>query len=135
MQNEHWLRDLEMEVTNTGDKPIYFLALVIDIPEAITPTGYNYGFSLFYGRTDLISIKAPLKPEDVPIKPGETYLIVIPEHIIKGWEGYVRHINKDHAQPKKVRLVFQHLTFGDGTGFHDSGGSPRPRPRPDRVKH
>jgi|GEM_PF-3143216 len=131
LRNERWLRDLEIEVKNTGDKPIYFLNFAVDIPEIITPSGNMYGFSLLYGRSDLVSVKAPLKPEDVPIKPGQTYLFIIPEHIIKGWEGYVRDVDKHRSQPRKVRLVFQHLTFGDGTGFGDSSGSPRP-PRKNR---
>lgn len=43
LRNEHWLSDLEIEVKNIGDKPIYFLGFVINIPENITPSGSMYG--------------------------------------------------------------------------------------------
>src|SRR5215212_7525461 len=33
LKNEKWVRDFELEITNTGDKPIYFLSLLIDLPE------------------------------------------------------------------------------------------------------
>src|SRR5947209_4753818 len=33
LKNEKWLRDFELEVTNTGDKPIYYLGLLIVLPE------------------------------------------------------------------------------------------------------
>lgn len=38
-KNEKWLRDFELEVTNTGDKPIYFLHLSIELPEITIPNG------------------------------------------------------------------------------------------------
>ncbi len=30
LKNEKWLREFELEVTNTGDKPIYYLEIVMD---------------------------------------------------------------------------------------------------------
>jgi hypothetical protein len=29
LKNEKWLREFELEVTNTGDKPIYFLYIML----------------------------------------------------------------------------------------------------------
>src|SRR5438270_12982326 len=34
--NENWLRDLEIEVTNTGNKPIYYIGLTIEMTEVIS---------------------------------------------------------------------------------------------------
>src|SRR5438270_10781773 len=48
-QGEHFLRDLEIEVTNTGDKPIYYLLLLLDLPEIVAPNGATVGYSLAYG--------------------------------------------------------------------------------------
>jgi hypothetical protein len=41
LKNEDWLGDLELEVTNTGTKPIYFLEIVLDMPDVIAPNGLN----------------------------------------------------------------------------------------------
>jgi hypothetical protein len=126
LENKQWLRDMVIEVRNTGDKPIYLLHLIVDLPDIITG-GNMYGFSLHYGRNDLVLFSAPLRPDDVPIKPGETYTFTIPERISRGWERYSRENNT--GEPRKVRLIFQRLNFDDGTGFGDSSGTPRPQPR------
>jgi hypothetical protein len=31
LKNEKWLREFELEVTNTGDKPIYFLYIMLGL--------------------------------------------------------------------------------------------------------
>jgi hypothetical protein len=127
LNNEHWVRDLEIEVKNTGTKPIYFLALQLHLPETRGPDGNIVGFDLLYGRSDLISITAPLKPEDVPIRPGETHVFTIAERFVRGWERIVREDNV--RQPKKVRVVFQNINFGDGTGFWGTTAAPLPHPK------
>jgi hypothetical protein len=126
LNNEHWLRDLEIEVKNTGNKPIYFLVLVLDLPETKDRDGNLIGWDLHYGRTDLISITAPLKPEDIPIRPGETYVFTVAERFVKGFERIVREDGV--VQPKKVRAIFQFVNFGDGTGFSGTG-NPLPHPK------
>jgi hypothetical protein len=126
LHNEHWLGDLEIEVKNTGNKPIYFLVLVLDLPETKGPDGNLIGWDLHYGRTDLISITAPLKPDDIPIQPGETHVFTIAERFVKGFERIVREDGV--VQPKKVRAIFQFINFGDGTGFSGTG-NPLPHPK------
>jgi hypothetical protein len=66
-------------------------------------------------------------PEDVPIKPGETYAFKIAEKNQKGWYahkavGYIK-------DPKKIQLIFAGLSFGDGTGFDTTGALPYPYER------
>jgi len=126
LSNEHWVRDLEIEVKNTGTKPIYFLHLQLHL-ETTGPDGNGVGFVLLYGRTDLVEITAPLKPEDVPIKPGETHIFTIAERFVRGWERIVREDNV--RQPKKVRVIFQNINFGDGTGFWGTTAAPLPHPK------
>jgi hypothetical protein len=130
LNNEHWVRDLEVEVKNTGTKPIYFLHLQLHL-ETKGPDGNGVGFVLLYGRSDLIEITAPLKPEDLPIRPGETHIFTIAERYVRGWERIVREDKVQ--QPKKVRVVFQNINFGDGTGFW--GGSAAPLPHPKRISN
>src|SRR3954471_542185 len=43
LKNEDWLGDLELEVTNTGTKPIYYLDIVLFMPDDFGPNGVNFG--------------------------------------------------------------------------------------------
>lgn len=122
LKNEKWVRDLEIEVTNTGDKPIYLLHFTLVLPEVKDETGNNVGFVLHYGRAELGDIKTEAGPDDVPIKSGETYVFTIPNGQALGWENLVKKQQK--PQPKKVILKFGTLSFGDGTGFWATDGIP-----------
>jgi hypothetical protein len=130
LKNEKWLRDFELEVTNTGDKPIYFLSLSITLPEItapymIAPGENKMGFSLHYGRSQLGDIETKAWPEDIPIKPGETHVFSFPDRTLVDWERFRQRENKPDA--KKLILKFQILSFGDGTGFWGNDGMAVPR--------
>ena len=77
------------------------------------------GWDLHYGRTDLISINAPLRPDDIPLRPGETHVFTIAERFVSAFEEIVRE--NGLAPPKKVRAIFQFINLGDGTGFSGTG--------------
>lgn len=126
--NERWLRDLEIEVTNTGTKPIYFLDLRLHLPDIKGPDGNIVGWVLLYGRTQLVSVTEPLKSTDVPIKPGERYVFTIAERFVGAWEGMVRE-GVVAAQPKRVQVLIQLINFGDGTGFWGGTAAPLPHPK------
>jgi hypothetical protein len=131
LKNEKWLRDFELEVTNTGDKPIYLLHMLLILPEItapymIVPDGNKMGFSLHYGRRELIDIETKAGPDDVPIKPGETYVFRFSDLTVQSWERFRQRENKPDA--KKLILHFQVLSFGDGTGFVGTDGIPIPNP-------
>src|SRR6266436_81469 len=54
LKNEKWLQDFELEVSNTSNKPIYFLLLWLELPDT---KGYNnnpLAFTLQYGRINFI---------------------------------------------------------------------------------
>jgi hypothetical protein len=127
LNNERWLRDLEIEVTNTGTKPIYFLDLRLHLPDMKGPDGNIIGWPLLYGRTDLVSVTEPLRPTDVPLKPGETHVFTIAGRFVSAWEGMER--DGQVTQPKKVQVVFQLINFGDGTGFWGGTAAPLPHPK------
>jgi hypothetical protein len=119
LKNEKWLRDFELEVTNIGDKPIYFLSLHITLPEIRAPNGDNIVFGLYYGRAALGGIKTKAESEDIPIKPGETHIFSL-AYKQEAWESSKR---EEHwPQPKKLQIKFQILSFGDGTGFWGGNG-------------
>jgi hypothetical protein len=126
LKNEKWLRDFELEVTNTGDKPIYLLHMLLILPEITAPDGVGMGFSLHYGRSQLVDIETKAGPDDVPIKPGETYVFRFSDLTVQSWERFRQRENKPDA--KKLILHFQILSFGDGTGFVSTDGTPIPNP-------
>lgn len=114
-QGEHFMRDLEVEVTNTGAKPIYYLLLLIDLPEIVSPNGATVGYSLTYGNPKLHEFESRPGPEDVPLQPGESYVFKLPENNWRGWEQAKSKYG--WPEPTKVQLLFNHLNYGDGTGF------------------
>lgn len=119
--NEKWANDLEIEVTNTSDKPIYFLSFSLRLQGIKADDGVEFGFWLHYGRPQLIDFSEPLENTDVPLMPNETCVLKIPEEEAISWETYRKKNNKPH--PMKVGLIFQALNFGDGTGFSDAQGT------------
>jgi hypothetical protein len=119
LKNEKWIRDFELEVTNTGDKPIYFLDLTVVLPEITAPNGYTVMFGLHYGRIALGDIKTKAEPNDVPINPGETHVFSL-THKQEAWEVFKS--KKNWQQPRKLRVKFQIMSFGDGTGFWGNEG-------------
>lgn len=120
-----WTSDLEVEVTNTGNKPIYFLMFSLFFMDVKMENGTDIGFPLRYGRPELYSVENRATPQDVPIKPGETIFIKAPEGLTKGWEKF--RIKHEMPHPKKIGIRFHSLNFGDGTGFHTTGGLPLPK--------
>lgn len=125
MKNEKWLSDFELEVTNTSDKPIYFLNLWIVLPEIISyENGYKVGFPLRYGRPDFIYLNTMARADDVPIRPGESYVFTIPEKYQKGWAWH--KLTERRPNPKRIEITFTQLSFGDGSGFNGSDAKPYP---------
>ena len=124
LKSEKWVREFALEITNISDKPIYYFRMFLDLPDVKAEDDINLGFPLRYGRGARTSFAVPLEPDDVPIKPGETYTLKIPEQLQQGWERFVarRGISKD--EPKKIKFIFQKLNFGDGTGYRFSSGIP-----------
>ena len=126
MSNPDWLGDFELEVTNTSDRPIYFLEFWLMLPETRTPDNNPIAFSLRYGRGDFVIQETLRNDTDVPIKPGETYAFIIPVEQTRGWRQFKS--KGSVPDPDKVKIQFIQLSFGDGTGFK-SGGSVYPTKR------
>jgi hypothetical protein len=124
-KNDQWVRDFELEVTNTSEKPIYFLNVWVLLPEFIGPSGGVRGMPLRYGRMDFIKHDTRPIPEDVPIKPGDTYTFKIPETDQQGW--YARQAAGPVKNPRKLQFIFSDLSFGDGTGFSGTTALPYPK--------
>jgi hypothetical protein len=127
LKNEKWLRDLELEVTNTSGKPIYFLELWVVFPEVIAEDGHKVGIPLRYGRIEFIDFDTVPLPSDMPIPAGATHIFTIPENNQRGWEW---HKNKENRpDPKRVEIIFVQLSYGDGSGFNGTDAKPYPYKR------
>ena len=123
--NGEWLRDLEVEVTNTGSRPIYFVSLLLLLP-GTKMGGVQPVFKLKFGSPELGSFTAVARPEDVPLVPGERAVVKVPESEAVMWEKWkARGAAND---PPKLVLVLHQLNFGDGTGFAGQDGRPMPNP-------
>ena len=125
LRNERWARDIEIEVTNTGDRPIYYLNLSIQLTDTKGDSDYPLAFPLDFGRAALMDKKERAKPNDQAIAPGETISLFVAEKWLDGWDAFKNSHKK--PDPRKLRLVFHLLGFGDGTGFRTTGGIAFPR--------
>ncbi len=123
--NKNWFRDIEIEFTNSSDKPIYYLSLFLEMPDLsqVRP-GVNKVFLLKYGRGDFIEQNTKPIPEDIPIEPKATYTFVLDANQMGGYENWrTRNNSKD---PVKLEIWLNHLSYGDGTGFTTLGALPFP---------
>jgi hypothetical protein len=124
LKNEKWLREFELELTNTGDKPIYFLYITMDTHVKFEGSGPEIVFPLTYGRVELGDIVTKATSDDVPINPGET--IILNAGDAAAWEKAVRE--KRWPESTKFRADIQVLSFGDGTGYFGTQLYPPPGP-------
>ena len=112
LNNEKWLREFELEVTNTGKKPIYFLYITM-CTNVKVDNGLEMVYPLVYGRAQLGDIVTKSTSSDMPIQPGETIILTIGE--APYFEKGVRE--KRWPQSTKFTAKIQTVSFGDGTGY------------------
>ena len=127
LKNEDWLGDIEIEITNTGTKPIYYLYIQLFVPgvEADDQSGTRtVGLSLDYGREQLVDFAEPVRSDDVPILPGESAVIKVEADTVSTWKRV--RAKGGYLNPRKLRFWFEELNYGDGTGFIGPEGSPVP---------
>jgi hypothetical protein len=121
LKNERWARDFELEVTNTGNKPIYTLSLLL-VTDLKAAAGFRIVAPLVYGKLGKMTDKA--EPNDIPIKPGETYIFKIHSGQLNAWDKI--QLKERRAHPKKIEVKFEGLNFGDGTGLVGEDGEAIP---------
>lgn len=124
-KNERWLRDLEVEVTNTGSRPVYFVSLLLLLPGA-KMGGLQPVYKLRFGNPALGSFTAVARPEDVPLAPGESAVVKVSEGEATAWEKWKSR--GAATDPQKLVLVLHQLNFGDGTGLAGQDGRQMPNP-------
>lgn len=100
LKNEKWLREFALELTNTGDKPIYFLYITMDTEVKFDGNGPEIVFPLTYGRAELGDIATKATADDVLIKLGETIILAVGSP--DAWEKGVR--DKRWPEATKFKL-------------------------------
>jgi len=126
LQGTNWLRDLEIEVRNDSDKPIYLIVIALhfpDIPKRTGTDGVSRGtvIVLRFGRNDLIKSGQLATTVDVAISPGETHVFKIPESQAQDFENLLIRENFSESVTKRIALDILSVRFGDGTGFEGGG--------------
>jgi len=102
--------------------------MIIEFPE-IEIAGNIVTVHVRFGSHSLFDdSKGKANPEDVPIKPKETYVLTLDEEAARAWEVWQKR--EKWPQPKKIGIEFEQLNFGDGTGFFGGNGAPWPFPKP-----
>ena len=124
VNNKNWFRDIEIEITNTSDKPIYFLSIDVRMPDVTSERGVVMLFPLRYGRVEFYEHNTKPLPEDKPIAAKATYTFAFEEDNKVGWDAWRAKNQKN--DPMTLEVTFNHLNFGDGTGFTSMSAIPFP---------
>ena len=126
LNNRNWFRDIEIEITNTSDKPIYYLSWDLSLPDLV-PEGRPNTMKVFlfsYGRGEFIEQNTKPIPEDIPIKPKATHSFTINEMQRVGFEEW--RARNDGKEIVRLQVFINHLSYGDGTGFTTLSALPFP---------
>jgi hypothetical protein len=73
----------------------------------------------------LADLSARPERDDDPLEVGETCVLKIHWGQLEAWD--ILRTKENRPYPKKVQIIFQGLSFGDGNGFFGSDGEPRTR--------
>ncbi|SRR6266446_208518 len=130
LKNENWASDFEIEITNTGDKPIYGVGIRLYF-DVTNEKRDNLTADILYGRREINLIGSKPTADDVPLNPGESKIFTLDPLYARWWERGRRE--KGYRLPTKVKIRFLHLKFGDGTGF-ELDGIPWPKHSPETSK-
>jgi hypothetical protein len=127
-KDDEWTRDLEIEVKNVSDKPIYFILIYMEFPDipappptpranGVIPIRSVTGLPLSFGSRELIDIQCLATPDDPAIQPGDSYVFRIPEGDVKGLAYMKREQGVTDEMTKNIDLDLSLVSFGDGTGY------------------
>jgi hypothetical protein len=129
LQGQDWLKEVEIEIQNTSNKPIYYLEIATFFPDLPKFAGVDGSerrvmMTLYYGRIELAHLSQRPDSTDVPIQPLEKYVFKIPEPKRQGLEAILSRQNLTPAAIRNINFKIYMVNFGDGTGVRV--GSPYP---------
>ena len=114
LQSDTWYKDLEIEIKNTSNKPIYGILAHLQFPDVYRDPNRISGIIVEFGLRKYGDIRVVANPLDPHVKPGESCVLKINKQY---WGGL--RWDQEHT-PEKVRkldLKFAVISFGDETGF------------------
>jgi hypothetical protein len=144
-RGESWFRDLEIEVENVSDKPIYFVSLTLRFPDIPAPppapradglavSSSHTGFSLHFGDDRLMDIAAAPGPGDAPLLPGRTHALRVPPGRAYGLDYLKRSRGVSDEATKRIELLLNVVSFGNGDGYLAGQKLTHPRVSPQRTQ-
>lgn len=119
LNSKTWAYDLEIDVTNTSEKPIYFFDISLELSHIRSFSGGRCAYWLHYGRGKLLDSSTPIEKEDVPLLPGERHTFKLSQANAKDWD-HMRE-KEGRPEPRLLEIHFRSINFGDGTGYDLSG--------------
>lgn len=127
VDSDNFPKDFEVDVKNTGNKPIYYMFLYLTLPE-VEVGGAKWAFELTYGNPALFEINKTANPDDESLKPGETHTFKLEADVLKNYAKFMQELEAMRGEPiqiTKVQLEVYMVNYGDGTGYF--AGKPFPR--------
>ena len=115
LQSDTWYKDLEIEVKNVSDKPIYHIFAWLQFPD-VYGEGANRisGVTVEFGMAKYTDLRVIANTVDPHVEPGETCVLTFPEQY---WGGLRWKEENTPQKVRKLELKFAVISFGDGTGF------------------
>ena len=124
-----WIKDLEVEIENRSNQPIYYVRVTLsfpDVPKSTELDGIPRGLStaLAYGRKEFFAHPRELaRPEDIGINPGEKAVLRLDQPRSEGLKHYLNRHDVPESATKRVFVRIEDVSFGDGSGYR-SGSIP-----------
>lgn len=121
------LEDTSIKMTNIGEKPIYYLHFQLNTPNDFPKIdGHKSGLpsSLTFGDIRLSDLSKLTNGDEKSLKPGDSLVFEINDKEATSFREFLS--KKGITEPPRLALVFQILSFGDGTGFLTTGGTKYP---------
>ncbi len=116
------LKNIKIKVTNTGEKPIYYLRLDLNVGDDFkTEDGVELGLTTFrYGKNRMGYFTSVADDEDIPLKPDDFVVFDVPNGQAEAASEYIN--KRQFKRNPKLVLEFQFIGFGDKTGFFGKTG-------------
>jgi len=124
-----WINDVEVEIENRSNQPIYYVRVTLsfpDVPKSTELDGIPRGLStaLTYGRKEFFAHPRELaRPKDVPINPCEKVFLRLDQPRSEGLKHYLNRHEVPESATKRVFVRIEDVSFGDGSGYR-SGSIP-----------
>ncbi len=117
LEADNWIEALQIEIKNTGQKPIYCISAHLSFPD--TKQGnMEVGVPLDFGNMDNMDLRRLAPVDDPHLNPGEVNIWTIPEELRKGLDERVKNLPNLYV---KSELEVHLISFGDGTGIDNFG--------------